>query len=104
MRRTAKKAAKTKGRKNASVSEIARRLGCSYKSIVKVANAFYEGGDIACSKLRWGRGRPPANHGLTSQEMEHAISKETNTKLGLASIQTRALKISKDTGKKVTAT
>ena len=42
--------------KKATVAGLVRRLKCSADAIRRVAGAFYEGGDIACAKLHWGKG------------------------------------------------
>ena len=56
---------KMNNHKKATIAGLARLLKCSERSIRRVAKAFYEGGDPACAKLKWGRGRSLAKHGLS---------------------------------------
>jgi hypothetical protein len=59
------------------VAATARMLGCSRVAIDRIVKTFAQGGNVAVGQLKWGAGRPMKYHGLTQQEMDTAVSKET---------------------------
>ena len=90
-------------RKNASVAETARILGCTRHGVDKLAKAYRQGGLEAVGQLKWGPGRPLKFHGFTQGELDIIVSKQTSrTQAGL-SMRARAMRISEEYGKPISA-
>ena len=90
-------------RSKASVAETARILGCTRHRVDKLAKAYMQGGEEAVGQLKWSAGRPLKFHGYTQGELDIIVSKQTSkTQAGL-SMRARAMRISEEYGKPISA-
>ena len=90
-------------RKNASVAETARILGCTKHRVDRLAKAYMQGGVEAVGQLRWRAGRPLKYHGYTQEELDVIVSKQgLKTQAGL-SMKARAIRVSEEYGKSISA-
>jgi transposase len=85
------------------VAETARILGCTRHGVDKLAKAYRQDGLEAVGQLKWGSGRPLKFYGYTQMELDKIVSKQTTrTQAGL-SMKARAIRISEEYGKPISA-
>jgi transposase len=90
-----------KQQSRASVAATARMLGCSRWTINKMVKTFADGGVDAVGKIEWGSGRPMKFHGLTQEEMNTAVAKQTTNSQAGMSMTARAAQLTIKTGKTI---
>ena len=57
----------------ATATNTAKLMGISRMAVIKIAKAYFSGGEKAVQALRWGKGKPLQNCFLTQLEIRTAL-------------------------------
>ena len=87
----------------ATATNTAKLMGISRMAVIKIAKAYFSGGEKAVQALSWGKGRRLQNCFFTQAEIDHLVSRNTLAQQVGWSLPARALHFSKNLGKSISA-